>query len=114
MSTYEYEFEIDDFLGRFHATLWVEFEACLGSPMLRYDRDGNGCPGEDPSVHPVRVEVTSLTGEGWHKTGRELEASGFGECLDKLALEEICNRVDENTWLTRELLEVVEDAYLQY
>lgn len=114
MSTYEYEFELDDFLGRFHATLWIEFEACPGSPMIRYDGDGAGYPGEAPSVHPVSVEVTSLTGEGWHKTGRELEVSGWGKCLDILALDEICSRVDEDTWLTRELLEVVEDARIRY
>lgn len=87
MSIHYYETEYDEFLGRFHVTVEIEFELEPGEPEVRYTRNGDGYPGSPDAVYVTAVKVTSISGASWDKTREEIERLGWAETWDEKALD---------------------------
>lgn len=107
----EHEFELDEFLGRFFATVWIKVECVPGEPEVRYTRNGDGNPGSPATVYPIEARVTSLTGANWDKSRDELEAflGPDMQHLDQKALDDACEAVDDG-WLADELFDELQAA----
>lgn len=55
--SYETELELGE--RALFCTIYVEFDADPGEPMVRYYPDGSGYPGSPPSIEPTLVQVTT-------------------------------------------------------
>lgn len=104
--THTHEYEVEQFLGRFFATVWIEYDALPGEPVVMYDKDGGGYPGSPPSLEVIGARVTSLSGETWDKNRDELEKSGWAEYLDAKALELADSQIDADDSFAADLFEI--------
>lgn len=106
MSIHYYETELEEFQGRFFATIEIEFEYSPGEALVRYYPDGSGYPGSPPELNIIHVAVTSLSGGGWDKNRLELAESGWLGYVDQLAFDEVTHLVDNDLWLVGDLFDV--------
>lgn len=89
--SYETELELGE--RALFCTVYVEFDANPGEPMVRYYPDGSGYPGSPPSIEPTLVQVTTAE-------------IGEGEILNR---EELAKIGGDGSWL-RKLDELAEDV----
>ncbi len=116
MRNIEHDFELDEFLGIFDASICINVECVEGEPEVRYTRNGDGHPGSSPTVHPFKATLISLGGENYNVSRKELESflpSAALDKLDKLALDAAHNAVDTG-WLANDLFEALEAADERY
>ncbi len=114
----EHEFELDEFLGRFFATVWIEVECDPGEPEVRYTKNGDGYPGSPATVCPIKATVTSLSGANWDKNRDELTTflgPWWLARLDERALKAANEAVDcGRGWLADQLFDELEAIHEQY
>jgi hypothetical protein len=89
----DHEFEDEDFLGMFFATLCIEFECTPGEEEVRYTKNGDGNPGSPATFEPVSAYVTGISGDDWDYDREQIKDNGWATWLDKHAME-AADRVD--------------------
>jgi hypothetical protein len=100
--------EVDEFLGRFYATIEVKFDYYPGEPMIWRTQNGDGYPGSSADINIVDARVINLIGATWEKDRKALEASGWAIWLDIKAFVWAYDNCNPDSQLWNWLLDEIE------